>query len=434
MTIKKMFTRLIASMTMGTLLAVGLGATAAQAQPTISPEVRDVFNLTNNARASFGLNKLTMDTGLTSVAQGWSEQQARENRMYHNPNNWPSYPAGWTNAGENVLYGTKTIETSYFFQMWMDSPGHRANILNPNFTHIGVGWAKNDTNAFGTQNFARYNSNPTPAIDVNPTPPVSTFNHRIAVVEDNRVNVKEGAYNSAWSTVLIGQIKAVATTQNRVAVLQENGELRVKEGGLNAGWVLVDTGVSEFALDGNRIGVVSNGTAKVKEGNLYAGWVTVSHNTRKIILNGSRLGIITNDHALQIKEGSLYAGWTTMAYYVKDAVLNGNRVGIHDASNTLYVKEGALNAGWVRVFDGISTFDMSGNRIGIISNGSTLVKEGNLSAGWVTLATNTKDIELSSNRVIVVNTANQASIKEGNLYAGWVQLSSGTTLVDMNNS
>lgn len=41
--------------------------------------------------------------------------------------------------GENIAAGNSTAAATV--QQWMNSPGHRANILNPNFTHIGVGYA-----------------------------------------------------------------------------------------------------------------------------------------------------------------------------------------------------------------------------------------------------------------------------------------------------
>jgi uncharacterized protein YkwD len=44
---------------------------------------------------------------------------------------------GWTNAGENIAYGYETADAVQ--AGWMDSPGHRANILTPGFTHVGVG-------------------------------------------------------------------------------------------------------------------------------------------------------------------------------------------------------------------------------------------------------------------------------------------------------
>ena len=47
----------------------------------------------------------------------------------------------WTNLGENIAYGQRTADE--VFQAWMNSSGHRANILNPAFRDLGVGLAYN---------------------------------------------------------------------------------------------------------------------------------------------------------------------------------------------------------------------------------------------------------------------------------------------------
>ena len=47
-------------------------------------------------------------------------------------------PNGWCAAGENIAYAGGGNADS-IHRMWMASPGHRANILNPQFTHVGIG-------------------------------------------------------------------------------------------------------------------------------------------------------------------------------------------------------------------------------------------------------------------------------------------------------
>lgn len=68
--------------------------------------------------------------------------------------------------GENVGYTTVNPLTAYeaakaLFDAWMNSPAHRANILEPRFTHGGHGWAWSTKPGYypfvwGTQNFAQY--------------------------------------------------------------------------------------------------------------------------------------------------------------------------------------------------------------------------------------------------------------------------------------
>jgi uncharacterized protein YkwD len=52
------------------------------------------------------------------------------------------YPTGTASVGENIHWGRDVNATPVrIFQDWMDSPGHRANILLPHFTEVGVGVA-----------------------------------------------------------------------------------------------------------------------------------------------------------------------------------------------------------------------------------------------------------------------------------------------------
>ena len=49
-------------------------------------------------------------------------------------------------AGENIAYGTITAER--MMELWMNSPGHRANILSTAFTHLGVGAVKTSSGSW----------------------------------------------------------------------------------------------------------------------------------------------------------------------------------------------------------------------------------------------------------------------------------------------
>ena len=61
----------------------------------------------------------------------------------------------YANTGENVAFGKGTT-VDEIFEGWMNSPGHRANILKAEFTEIGIGAAKSDTGKwYYTQNFGR---------------------------------------------------------------------------------------------------------------------------------------------------------------------------------------------------------------------------------------------------------------------------------------
>lgn len=109
---------------------------------------------TNAYRKAAGVAPLKQNTAINSVAAAWSKVQADEQLRYHNPNSSKQIPSGWLSTGENVANGF-TVET--VTKAWYDSPGHRANMLNPKFTDIGVGLAYDSNGVlYYTQNFAQY--------------------------------------------------------------------------------------------------------------------------------------------------------------------------------------------------------------------------------------------------------------------------------------
>ena len=105
----------------------------------------EVVSLTNAHRASHGLRPLADDPRLTAAAQAYSEDMAVR-RFYSHTSPEGTQPwdraraAGSTHLGigENIACGQRS--PAEVVQGWMDSPGHRANILKPDFTHIGVGF------------------------------------------------------------------------------------------------------------------------------------------------------------------------------------------------------------------------------------------------------------------------------------------------------
>jgi titin len=160
-----------------------LGSTAAHA--AMEPDVADlanariqILNETNAARANAGLPPLQMNTALNEIAQGCSQFQAEEFQMQHCYGYENSYPAGWHWAAENVAAGymPNTVVTG-----WMNSDGHRANILNPNATDIGIGYYMDDNgHRYYTQNFAGYVS--TKTVPSAPGAPTVTTGDRSATL------------------------------------------------------------------------------------------------------------------------------------------------------------------------------------------------------------------------------------------------------------
>ncbi len=128
-------------------------------------EIEDqVFALANDARAAEGLAPLTRMPELDAVARGWSQTLATDGReLGHNPDYSRQIPPGWSVSGENVgwmgeLAVVPAEEVSgAVHQGWMESPGHRENLLSPDYTHMGVGVAHSpESGYYLTQNFAAY--------------------------------------------------------------------------------------------------------------------------------------------------------------------------------------------------------------------------------------------------------------------------------------
>lgn len=103
---------------------------------------RDVFDLTNAERAKAGLAPLAGNAALDSAAGEWARYLADSCTFAHSSTAWRTErtaPAGWTATGENIAAGQST--PSAVMTAWMNSSGHRANILNARYTGLGVGYA-----------------------------------------------------------------------------------------------------------------------------------------------------------------------------------------------------------------------------------------------------------------------------------------------------
>lgn len=127
-------------------------------QPAPTGAVAQVVALVNKERAEAGCGPLAEDPDLNEAAQGHSEDMdARDFFDHTNPDGaGPGQritAAGytWSTYGENIARGQQTPEA--VMDSWMNSPGHRANILNCSFKDIGVGIHKALGGPWWTQNF-----------------------------------------------------------------------------------------------------------------------------------------------------------------------------------------------------------------------------------------------------------------------------------------
>lgn len=131
-------------------------AVAASGAPS-SSGAQALFAALNGARAGAGLPPLAYNDSLASVAQTWSAHMSTS-AMAHNPSVSAQIPPGWSAWGENVAFaGGYPDLAGTIHSNWMNSPGHRENILRPGFTQVGIGYHVDAAGtAWATQVFATY--------------------------------------------------------------------------------------------------------------------------------------------------------------------------------------------------------------------------------------------------------------------------------------
>jgi uncharacterized protein YkwD len=139
------------------------------ASPTASPSVlaqvqpsppttqsrfdAELLQLTNEERHKAGVPALQLSPQLDQAAQGHAEDMVRNNFFSHTGSNGSTLvtrveAAGYVYsfAGENIAAGRATPAQT--IQQWMNSPGHRQNMLNRNFTQIGFGYVSAPSTAY----------------------------------------------------------------------------------------------------------------------------------------------------------------------------------------------------------------------------------------------------------------------------------------------
>lgn len=109
---------------------------------------KEVVRLVNDIRVQNGLKPLTEDWELSRVARIKSQDMKDNNYFSHTSPIYGTpfqmirnFGISYRSAGENIARGQATPQA--VVNAWMNSSGHRANILNPSYTRIGVGYVAN---------------------------------------------------------------------------------------------------------------------------------------------------------------------------------------------------------------------------------------------------------------------------------------------------
>jgi uncharacterized YkwD family protein len=130
--------------------------TAPASSGNISSIEQQVLTLTNQERAKGGLKPLATDAALMNTARAKSTDMSKNNYFSHTSptlgspfDQMKAKGIQYKAAAENIAMGQKTA--AEVVKGWMESPGHRANIMNGTYTHIGIGYDANGN--YWTQQF-----------------------------------------------------------------------------------------------------------------------------------------------------------------------------------------------------------------------------------------------------------------------------------------
>ena len=117
-----------------------------------------ILSIVNKERAANGLPALTLDTQLCTAAQAKAEDMKAKNYFSHTSPTYGSpfemmkkFGISYRAAGENIAKGQKTPQA--VMSAWMNSDGHRKNILGKSYTQLGVGYVYNNGSPYWVQLF-----------------------------------------------------------------------------------------------------------------------------------------------------------------------------------------------------------------------------------------------------------------------------------------
>ena len=127
----------------------------------VKTQENEVVRLVNAERSKRGLQLFTTDWQLSRCARYKSQDMIDKNYFAHQSPTYGSpfdmmeaFGLRFSTGGENIAKGQRTPQE--VMNAWMNSPGHRSNILSPSFSHIGVGLARDKNGrTYWTQMFIR---------------------------------------------------------------------------------------------------------------------------------------------------------------------------------------------------------------------------------------------------------------------------------------
>jgi uncharacterized protein YkwD len=145
---------LLTGFTLGTTPSLAATAPVAPySATTLSEECRDLKNI-NATRAQHGVPPLRgLQTDLTYYGRKHARDMVARGQLWHDMTALKAaLPAGWNRYGENVAYNSRGIDAIH--QAYLNSPGHRANILDSRYTAVGIGvWRDSRGTVWNSEEF-----------------------------------------------------------------------------------------------------------------------------------------------------------------------------------------------------------------------------------------------------------------------------------------
>ncbi len=146
------------------------GTAEALSTPASDPGIESQFvSRINSLRASKGLRQLQVSGELVGVARNWTDHMVGQGQISHNPNLGSQVGGDWTKLGENVGVG---YDVDGLMRAFINSPAHYANLVDPAWTHVGVGVSHaSDGRIYTTHNFMALSGGGGPPPTSPPPPP-----------------------------------------------------------------------------------------------------------------------------------------------------------------------------------------------------------------------------------------------------------------------
>jgi hypothetical protein len=194
------------------LAIIGLGLAAGADSGTEA----EFLALINASRADAGLGPLSVDGGLVSHAANHTADMMAAGDIYHSSSAelGAAGGTGWERMGENVGKGQSA---SSLHQAFMNSPGHKANILG-DYNYVGIGTGSQDGYLYVTVVFMKKGSTPVPATTTTAVSesPSTTEASSPNTTTPNSTNTTTTVAPTTTTTMIVGPDKAVVPGRNCV--------------------------------------------------------------------------------------------------------------------------------------------------------------------------------------------------------------------------